>query len=240
MTHLSEEQLVLYYYSEPDETADVESHLEQCDSCRANYAALQRTLNLVDTAPVAERGPGYADRVWARLTPALRRKRFWLMPRRWMAPVGIAAMLVLAFLAGRFSQRPQRTTATTAAAPGQVRERILLVAVGDHLDRSQMVLVELLNADPHRPLDITSEQQRAGDLVEENRLYRQTAQRTGDAGVAGVLDELERVLLDVARGPSELTPEQLAQFQQRIQSQGLLFKIRVLGTNVRQKEQKSL
>src|SRR5580698_1488685 len=43
MNHLNEEQLVLYYYGE--ETAGVEDHLGECESCREGYHALQRVLN---------------------------------------------------------------------------------------------------------------------------------------------------------------------------------------------------
>ena len=44
----------------------------------------------------------------------------------------------------------------------QAGERVLLVAVGDYLERSQMVLFELANANPKDPLDISAEQERAG------------------------------------------------------------------------------
>ena len=52
-----------------------------------------------------------------------------------------------------------------------------------------MVLVELINADPKSSMDISSEQERAGDLVTETRLYRQTAARTGDTRIASLLDD---------------------------------------------------
>src|SRR5439155_17748131 len=62
-----------------------------------------------------------------------------------------------------------------------------------------MMLVELSNAEPLGPaqkrVDISAEQHRAEDLLEENRLYRQTALKEGDANLASVLDDLERVLL---------------------------------------------
>ena len=35
----------------------------------------------------------------------------------------------------------------------------------------------------------------------ESRLYRQAAVRAGEPGVASVLDELERVLIEVANSP---------------------------------------
>ena len=123
-----------------------------------------------------------------------------------------------------------------AAADSQTGERVLLVAVGDYLERSQMVLIELTNANPKGSMDISAEQERAGDLVTETRLYRQTAARTGDTRITGVLDELERVLVDITHAPSKMTPDQLEELRQRLEAEGILFKIRVLGSNVRNQE----
>ena len=153
-----------------------------------------------------------------------------------------AALVVLAFLTGRFvNPRDEENASQQAAASSQaivdqaiVRERVLLIAVGDHLERSQMVLVELAHAETRGDLDISAERQLADDLVASNRLYRQTAQQMGQANVAGVLDELERVLVEVARGPSTVSMQQLADIQQRIESQGILFKVKVIGSEIRQ------
>ena len=102
-----------------------------------------------------------------------------------------------------------------------------------------MVLVELMNAPSGRPLDVTAEQHRADDLVAENRLYRQTALRSGDSSLARVLDDLEPVLLEIARGPSRLTPEELDKLRQRIEADGILFKVRIVGSTVRQREEQA-
>ena len=48
---------------------------------------------------------------------------------------------------------------------------------------------------------------------------------TGDAAMASVLDELERVLVDIAASPSTLSQEDLDQVRRRIESKGLLFKV---------------
>ena len=142
-----------------------------------------------------------------------------------------------AFLAGRYY--PKAASGAQTANAGQVRERILLVAVGDHLERSQTVLLELVNAQPGQPLDVASERERAGDLVADNRLYRQTAARTGDTRVASVLDELEPVLMEIANGPDRLTPEEVESLRQRIEGDGILFKVRVAGSTVRHREEKA-
>jgi hypothetical protein len=123
------------------------------------------------------------------------------------------------------------------AADRQGGNRVLLVAVGDLLERSQMVLIELSHATPSQKSDISAEQERASDLASENRLYRQTALRSGDTAMAGVLDDLERVLVDIAHEPSQMAPVELENLQHRMESAGILFKIRVLGTNVKQKQE---
>ncbi len=120
-------------------------------------------------------------------------------------------------------------------SPATVRERVLLVAVGDHLERSQMVLVELVNAHAHGELDISSERQWADELLASNRLYRQTAVQLGQTNVADVLDDLERVLVEVARGPSEISMAQLTEIQQRIEAQGILFKVKIIGSEARER-----
>ena len=120
----------------------------------------------------------------------------------------------------------------------QARDRIFVVMVGDHLERSEMVLLELVNAEGRNPVDVRSAQESAENLVAANRLFRLSARRAGEPGVANVLDELERVLLEVARGPSQLGPEQRAQLRRRIESGDLLFKVRVLESTMRSKEEK--
>jgi hypothetical protein len=149
---------------------------------------------------------------------------------------GLVVLLLAAFVAGHFWPRAIVPAPAQETSRQQVRERILLVAVGDHLDRSQMVLVELMNADPAGRVDISDERRRARDLVEDNRLYRQTALTAGDPGVATVLDDLERVLLEIAHSPSTLSSSEFKEIRDRIEAQGLVFKIRVLGTRVREGE----
>jgi hypothetical protein len=244
MSHLSEEQLILHYYGEEEDALGAERHLGECEACRALYGSLQRTLNVVDSLPVPEPGAEYGEQVWKRIEhrlPARRRARWlWALPTPWRwaaASAAFAALLVAAFLAGHFYPHPRQPVQLAAADP-QAGERILLVAVGDYLERSQMVLIELTNARSQGALDISSEQERAVDLVSENRLYRQTAAHTGDAAVGSVLDELERVLLDITHAPSRLSAGELEKLRQRLEAEGILFKIRVLGSNVRNQEEK--
>jgi len=246
MSHLTEEQLILHYYGEEDGDAlRAEHHLEECDNCRAVYASLQRVLNVVDSMPVPERGPEYERELWERVRPYVHRRGLgWFglaAPWQWAAvATACAGLMAVAFLAGRtYPWHAPVPAAVASKTDPQAGERVLLVAVGDYLERSQMVLIELTNASPKRPLDISAEQGRAADLVSESRLYRQTAAHTGDTAVAGLLDELDRVLLEITHAPSQLSASEVETLRQRLEAEGILFKIRVLGSKVRQQEEPS-
>jgi hypothetical protein len=102
-----------------------------------------------------------------------------------------------------------------------------------------MVLAELSNAPGNGPANIRSEQQWAASLVSENRIYRQAAQNAGDTGMAGVLEELERVLAEVANGPEVLSSRQLDDLRARIEARGLLFKVKVVEGQVRAKARRA-
>ena len=74
--------------------------------------------------------------------------------------------------------------------------------------------------------------------MNENRLLRETASHMGDAADATLLDELGRVLLDIANSPAAPPADDLQAIQQRIEDEGLLFKVRITGADARQKGQK--
>jgi hypothetical protein len=235
VSHLSDDDLALLHYGERVST-EVEAHADSCPDCAARLRELAQALSSLELPEAPARADDYAGRVWERLEPRLAPPRVLRPARPWRRAAGLSALaasLLAAFLLGRSTQpRPQATTP-------EVRERILLVALGEHLDRSQMVLVELTHAGGNGPVDVSSERATADDLLSTNRLYRQSAVRAGETGLASVLEELERVLLEVAAGPDQLSPADLAELQQRIESRGILFKVRVVGSQVRERGQPS-
>jgi anti-sigma factor RsiW len=161
-------------------------------------------------------------------------------PRQWATAGGVAGLMLVAFLAGRISDDVLPPSAPTTTADGDFAERVLVVAVVDHLDRSQMVLLEVLNGDFSRSADFAAEQSIARELVTANRLYRQTAVRTGDDATGSVLDELERVLLEIANAPQNATKDDLEALQAQIAAGGMLFKVRVVRSEMRERERESV
>ena len=138
--------------------------------------------------------------------------------------------MIAAFLAGHF-WRPGPEIGPKPPVPPVNSERVVLVAVGDHLERSQMLLIEIMNTNPKDHADLSLEQDWARSLLDNNRLYRVSAQRS-DPAIAPVLDELERVLTEIANGPAQPSASDLREIRRNIESQDLLFKIRVVHANV--------
>lgn len=244
MNHLTEEELIAYHDGETRNRETFATHLKQCPQCQQEMVRLDAVFAALDAMPVPDPGKGFGQRVWQRLSPRLPEKRhhWWqalLEPRRMILAGAMAALILLAFLLGRFTKTPGVGDGNVTANNGKVRERVLVVAVGDHLGRSEMVLMELANAEPEKGqkvVNISAEQKRAEDLLEENRLYRQTALQSGDTLMASTLDELEPILLDIANSPDEITPAQFEAIQKRIAAKGILLKVRVVHQDLRERE----
>jgi hypothetical protein len=243
MQHLNEEELVAHYYHDAEAPSAAIDHLRECEECRVQFETISRVLSLVSAAPVPDRGEDYGKQVWNRLRWKLGSERRLI---RWPAIASIAAALALAFFAGLlWRSRPEShpVTATIAKAPVQQAlpvaapedesivdpQRVLLYVVTDHLESSGRVLLEVANATPNRSFDNTTQQERAETLVAANRLYRQTASQKGDERLAELLADLEPVLIDLSHAGTTIEKDELRSLQRRIETRGLLFKVRVIS-----------
>jgi hypothetical protein len=248
MKHVSEEDLILHYYGEGADQGRVDRHLTSCVTCRMEFERLKRALALVDAdgfSPATAPGPAFEREVWARLEPHLSRRHSWFsrvfVTPKWALASGFAVIVLVAFLAGRFSNTVSPTSSAPAVATAEdVAERVLVLAVVDHLDQTQMVLLEVLNGASGAGVDLSKEQSLARELVAANRLYRQSAVRTGDDRTSEVLDELERVLLEIANTPQGASEGDLEALRARIASRGVLFKVRVVHSEMLERERQAL
>jgi hypothetical protein len=235
MKHISEEQIVLHYYGDAEDTAGVAQHLGECATCRAEFEKVQSMLQHIEPIEIPEPSATFEEKTWLNVRDRLPEKHFWTAwlqsPKQWALAGSMVALLVAAFVAGRFWPRPvQPVTSPNLAHINP--QQVVLVAVDGHLQRSEMLLVEIMNSDANTRLDFSAEQGRARDLLDANHLYRVSAQQAGDPKVARLLDELGRVLAEVANGPKEMSSDDLKEIRERIESEGLLFKVRVVGSDV--------
>ena len=260
MTHITEEQLVAYALddAEAGTLAAVEAHVNACAVCRMSLDEIRATLDAAAGLDIPHRDDDYGAKVWdaieSRLsegshlsTPARRHgtsAHARLRPAPWLAAAAVVALAVGAYWLGRHDAGiggapPAPTIAKGTPEPSlgiqATRERVVLAALGEHLDRTERTLVELVNSQPGRRVDISAEQAWARDLLEANRLYRQAAGRQSPA-LSQVLDDLEPVLLEIANSPSQLTSDEFETLRDRIEARSLVFKVRVTGADIRARQ----
>jgi hypothetical protein len=249
-----------------EDRSAIETHLAVCSRCRGEYDALARTLAAVSSLPIPDRAATYGQEVWQRLAPRLRSGSAGILPApsekagwkpapqshgpaqrsRWLdffawprfaLGGAVAALLVAAFVAGRFwphSSPPAANVANSAPISAQARDRVLLSAVADHMEKSEILLMELENSGEGsgKKIDISLQREQAEELAAGSRLYEQAAQQAGETGIANLLDDLNRLLLTVAHSPSEVSRAQLADLRTRIEGPGLLFKLQVVNSGI--------
>lgn len=246
MWHPSEDDLIVRLCGEADETESrrVDEHLRACDVCRAAWSEFSDTLAIAGRASVPAPPDGFERVMWARVERALSadatRGAGW---RRWMPVVAFAALVVFVAALGDLPGRPGRDGRATEAPPvaeaQAEHDRVLLTAMDDHLAQTELLLVELMNApdDEKNGPDLIFERVTANDLVASGRLYRATAEQTGNRLVTDVLDDLEPVLVEVARSPERLNPKDLTVLRTRIDHEALLFKVRAVTQEIRERQQ---
>jgi hypothetical protein len=245
--HYTEDDLILYYYGEHRRRARIDRHLAACPSCQALFREIAASLAIVPEPAIPSRDERYGLEVWQRIRHQLPEQDSswwpWEMSATRLGLAGAALVLLLAaFAAGRFWPAPPPPAAPVSAGmtllPADAGERVRVAAVGDHLEQSERVLLDFINADgtDDAPVDVTAQQQWASDLIMSNRLYRDASAEAGDEPVAALLDELERNLLELVHGPASLTAADLDEVRTRLDAAALLFRVRVLSDDLRERE----
>jgi hypothetical protein len=230
MKHLTDEQLVAHYFAEDSNRLIAETHLRICSRCEQAFEEISNALAVRPPEPPPLE-PGYGKQLWQSIQAPLRpypqtRRSLFSWPRLVFAGACLLAVAA-AFLGGSLWQK-SRTRPTQAAISPQAKERVVLLILNDHLDRSERLLVELNHAGGESGNADDSLRAEARQLLPDNRLYRQAISANGDPIMSAALDHLERVLLEVANSPGNLDEPGLARIEREMNTDSLLFQIRVL------------
>jgi hypothetical protein len=247
LRHPTEDELVLLFYGDtnPEDERRLAAHVDTCESCQPLWQDIRSSLAAADAAGIPEPPADFERVMWAKIQREIGELPVaapWWAPRTWL-PIASLAVVILAVVLGlKFTPSSTDTGIETAdASPSSQPERALLIAIDEHLERSELLLVELMNADPAQrtgsdAVRLGFELAAADDLVLSSRLYRQTAAHTGNMELASMLEDLERVLVEIARGPQELNREELDALQTHITEDDLLFKVRVVNDEIRKRQ----
>lgn len=246
MKHLSEEELVAQAYGEGDIVA-VKRHLEACVECSNAYTALESDLAEMKFAEPPARGAGYGQKVWETLSGSLRAYESgrwnWLRGGLWKGlsfATACALVVASAFIGGRLWERKHsQDTAKISAQSNQQQVshvsqpgRVVVVVLSDHLDRSERLLVELKHADGENTELVSPLRDEARSLLAANRICRKNARPGDDPELPALLDRLDHLLEELANQPSGQNVTTLTRLQKDMNTDGLLFEVRVLRSRL--------
>lgn len=230
MNHLTDEQLVEHYFGEDASRVVVETHLRICSRCEQAYEEISNVLAVRAPEPPA-RERGYGKQVWQSIQGAISpypaaRRSSWSWPRLVFATSCLLA-IVAAFVFGALWQKSRILRTQAGISPG-AKERVVLLILDDHLDRSERLLVQINHAGSEPGAFDDSIQAEARQMLPDNRLYRQAVSTSQDPIMGATLDHLERVLLEIANSPDKLDSADVARIEREMNTDSLLFQIRVL------------
>lgn len=248
MWHPTEDELVEHLSGEPDrqDRQRIDGHLVACDDCRQVAEEINIALSLVETT-VPEPPAGFERVMWARVQQAIETgpaaRQRWYASFGWRQWVPLGSFAALTIVGTALALRPEPGPAPDVPSTARVlpveagnddlQERVLYTALDDHFQQAEMLLVEVRNARERDSL--TFESAAADELISAGRLYRQTAEYTGQQRVVQVLDDLEPVLVEVARSPERMNPGARQWLRARIDEDALLFKVRVAANDARER-----
>lgn len=244
--------LDLYFYDEltAGDRARVDAHLAGCDSCREALAELAEIRDALAARPdVAAPPSGDWSGFMARLDSAIAREAATpAIPfassgppvHRYGGLLAMAALLVLVTIGVLFVAKsrvaapaaPVTTAAVEHPATQPAEAATPLVALSEqHFERSKLVVLGLAAKDPEHATGADWEYERrlASSLLGDTRLYRMAAEERGMTAVAGVMRDLETVLLQASLSETA-DAGTLAQIQRLIRKRDLLTKMNVVTT----------
>ena len=241
MTHLTEEELIEHHYA--GQAGDsgskayriAQRHLDGCAECAAEIAKLADDMKEMRGLAYEELSAAYGESVWTRVAGKLsvlgmdgapRRKVSWGLMLGWAT--ACAVLVVAAFEIGRFVEHRQHPQTATVKPASPVERQVVVVVLGDHLDRTERLLVELKHADGEDADVVRPMRDEARSLLVANHVFLEDADKSGDTALAKALDHLDHLLNDVANAPGGLNAASIARLQEEMRADGLLFKVRVL------------
>ena len=241
----------LYFYDEltPVEREAVEGHLLSCRHCHTVLAELGVIREALAQRPVVSAPlSGDWSAFMARLDASIASERAHAggkvtfartRPRpSYVSYVAMAALLTLVTLSVAIAIRSRAVPGPLAIgpvagrtpAPGPADTAAFRALSEEHFERSKLVVLGLTTKDPQRGIaDWTYERELATSLLNDTRLYRLAAEDRGLTSLAGVMRDLELVLLQTSL-TDDKDPASLPQLQRLIQKRDLLEKMDVVTT----------
>ena len=243
MKHLTEEELIEQAYGEG--AGGAAQHLSECGECAASLAEVKNDLADLDRVEAPQPDADYGERVWQAISGSLVRyeapRRRWLglgpMQAGLMRGLTYAAacglLVATAFYAGRKWEQRFKTPPVAQAAQPKPKQPVVIVVLGDHLDRSERLLVQLKHVDAENTDMVSPLRDEARSLLKTNRICREDAEKAGNPELESALKRLGNLLTEIADHRGGLDAADISRIRNELNADGLLFEVRVLRSRAR-------
>jgi hypothetical protein len=228
------------------------SHLAVCDRCAARVREAEEVLSLIGAACQSDSAePVPTARLRARIEdglaahPPAGRAGYHMLFSRWgIAAAAVLAVGILAALVGWLEtasvnpfetelarEAVRETPSTPDDAPGTARRATRLESqTSRHLERAQLLLRSVRNTQAVSASELHYERALSRELVIRNRLLRRRAEQQEDAAAAGVLVQVEPLLVDIANLPDHAAGGDIAALQSLIRAHGIIAELRLYAS----------
>jgi hypothetical protein len=259
-----QKELAAFLYGEISlrQSRSLESHLESCPACRRELNSIKKVFNGADTLnpemeaamqqvdweALSER---IVDHAWRRGFHAASRnrtgiRRFWILPH--LRPV--FAALVLGILLGAaltlLVLRPPRPTRLgsrevimTPEALESMDIEVVRRATLDYLDRSQYLLLDLVQASPDGAAQFWRSEfasRQAQDLLFKKKTIDQQLDSYRMAKARVLCDQIELLFLELIQVSQKVSAAELEKLQDLVQDRQLVMKIKLVKKELQESE----
>ena len=241
--------LDLYFYDELNaaERRTVEAHLSVCSECRAALDELRVIREALASRPdVSAPASGEWSAFMTRLNGSLAQEHprsFRVVPLTpssrpsYVGYLAMAALLALVTVSVAVALRSPHVPTSPAltvvpVSPAvQPKDAAFTAMTEEHFERSKLVVLGLATKRPEdfKAADWAYERELATGLLNDTRLYRLAAEDRGLNKLAGVMKDLEIVLLQTSL-TDDKDPSSLQQIQRLIRRRDLIEKMDVVST----------
>lgn len=215
--------------------ANLLEHLEQCQSCRAEFEHLQKACTDLDASGLAREA--YADiperasldDLFDRLEPELDRidaQRYRQLHKNnfspWNMALGAIAASLVIFVTGFVFLSSNPSQPADAPLSAGISPELM-----DYLGKAQIMLMQVANTEREAP-DLPIQRTVARDLASEANLLTGMDDSPFASGERRLLRDIEFMLLQIANLDSSNMDEGVALLQTFLEENSILFRIRLL------------
>lgn len=262
MKHWTDEELVLYYYGELDESSaqQLRDALASNVDLRTRVEAIEQFLDHTISHDIPPPDRHFNQRIMAGIyrehakgdqthaTPLRSRwreafnvgMRGLAWRKAFASSLLVVAVTASVFYLGRWSaepdviSNPDYTAQSADQFDTQTSQRVLYAGMRAHMEHSQRLLTRVSNADPDLQHNSADRQQVIDELIGFNRLYRRLAEQAGDHPLAQVLEQNEALLIELNNVAPGSSSQTWRSLEQRVNQSDLVFKLKVANRRLTQ------